>query len=537
MTGSRGHDDLVRAWQEAIGSAEHALRGDGVTRAQVATAVGALCGYPQLLGRPSVGQDVTYLLSLLDSLGLYDTSRLLMKQVVSSFGQHPGALNMDAAVRNQLAVAFAERGHLTTAAMLLAHSAEGGSWPAATLANQACVMLRLENLEGAADTAARARRAAVSAGGDHEAEGQLDVQVLATAVLAEVFRQVGRDAEADQLLDELEGFVRRLVRLLGGNHPKSLSALVTLASAEFESARAAGEHERMERAGDVIAIAAQRLSATLGAEHPRSLSALQSHATVEYEAARVLMGGRLQGARALMTAAARHADALHRWDPRSLDLDDVIELGRAAVASTPDDHPDRAAHLARLGDALQARFAHTGTQEDLNEAIDMGRAAVAATPDQHPVKALILTSFGDALQARFAHTGAQEDLIEVIEVRRAAVASTPDDHPDRAVYLARLGSTLHAWVGRTRAYEDLIEATDRAAHLDLLNASRLLRTEAGQELNYEELERLYPLLGRLKGTGDLEGLPPEVVARLVQLASSDPSRDSDSESNPSRRRP
>jgi DNA-binding SARP family transcriptional activator len=140
--------------------------------------------------------------------------------------------------------------------------------------------------------------------------------LLATAILVVAARRADRHREADQLVEELEDFARALVRLLGGDHPKSVSALVTLASAEFESAKAADDRERMERAADVIAIAAQRMSATLGIHHPRSLSALRSLATVEYEVVQALGARRgLHGARALVAAVARRAAVWQRAVP------------------------------------------------------------------------------------------------------------------------------------------------------------------------------------------------------------------------------
>ncbi|MFF4733766.1 hypothetical protein ACFY3M_53105 [Streptomyces mirabilis] len=415
-----GGPDLTGAWQDAITAAERALRGDRVTRAQVVTTVEVLCEGLQLLDRPSVGRHINYLVSLLDFLGLYDTSRVLLEHVASCFVLDPPALNMDAAVRNQLAVTFAERGHLPAAARLLTGSAKGSVWTAATLANQACVMLRRRDVERAVDAAFRARQAVVPAEGDDETEEELDVHVLATAVLAQVARMGGLHAVADELVDELEGFVRRLVRLLGGDHPKSLSALVTLAWAEFESAREAGESQRIERAGDVIALAAQRMSAILGTEHPRSLSVLQIMATVEHETAWVLGSDRrLQGANALMRATVRRADGLRRWDPWSLGLDETIEVERAAVAAIPVGHPDRAVHLTRFSNALQARFKHTGNPEALFEAIEVGRAAIAATPDDHRDRAARLTNLNFALQAWLARSGNLHSRWERFERTRA----------------------------------------------------------------------------------------------------------------------
>ena len=54
------------------------------------------------------------------------------------------------------------------------------------------------------------------------------------------------------------------------------------------------------------------------------------------------------------------------------------------MAVTPDDHSKRAEHLANLGAVLLTRFKRTGTRTDLDEAIEITRAAIDATPAEHP---------------------------------------------------------------------------------------------------------------------------------------------------------
>ncbi|MCX5559530.1 Hsp70 family protein [Streptomyces sp. NBC_00038] len=305
---------MSNTWQEAIAFAERALQGENSARSQAARAVEPLCTERLPLDRPTMGKDFAYLVSLLDALGLYNASQALLEHLTSDLVQNPRALDMDEAGCNQLAVTLADRGHLATAAKLLADSARSGSASATTLVNLASVMLSQDDSAGAADCAARARRAAGPAEGDQGSEEWLDIQLLATGLLVATARRADRHAEADQLVEELEGFARDLVRLLGNDHPKSVSALVTLASAEFESAKAAGDLERMERAADVIAIAAQRMSATLGIHHPRSISALRSLATVEYESVQALAARRgLHSARALVATATQRAAV---WQPR-----------------------------------------------------------------------------------------------------------------------------------------------------------------------------------------------------------------------------
>ncbi|KAH8903000.1 hypothetical protein BR93DRAFT_971944 [Coniochaeta sp. PMI_546] len=50
------------------------------------------------------------------------------------------------------------------------------------------------------------------------------------------------------------------------------------------------------------------------------------------------------------------------------DLEEAIAVGRKAVASTPDDHPDRAAWLNNLGIKLGRRYERTGAMADLKDA-------------------------------------------------------------------------------------------------------------------------------------------------------------------------
>ena len=69
------------------------------------------------------------------------------------------------------------------------------------------------------------------------------------------------------------------------------------------------------------------------------------------------------------------------------DLDRAITMNEQAVASTPDDHPDRAGRLNNLGIALQSRFERTGSMDDLDRAITTNEQAVASTPDDHPDRA------------------------------------------------------------------------------------------------------------------------------------------------------
>lgn len=53
----------------------------------------------------------------------------------------------------------------------------------------------------------------------------------------------------------------------------------------------AADRDRMERAVDVLALAAQKTAAVLGASHPQALATLRAFAGAEYEAAALLVPG------------------------------------------------------------------------------------------------------------------------------------------------------------------------------------------------------------------------------------------------------
>ena len=150
------------------------------------------------------------------------------------------------------------------------------------------------------------------------------------------------------------------------------------------------------------------------------------------------------------------------------DLDEAVTLGQEAVAATPTDHPDRPGYLSNLSNALRTRFERTGVLGDLNEAITTGQAALVAEmmsaepgtydPTDHPNWPMMLSNLGNALQARFGHTGVLGDLDEAITIGRDAVAATPTDHPHRPRRLSNLGFALRLRFERTGVLGDLDEA-------------------------------------------------------------------------------
>ncbi|MFI5590017.1 hypothetical protein ACIA5G_33560 [Amycolatopsis sp. NPDC051758] len=141
---------------------------------------------------------------------------------------------------------------------------------------------------------------------------------------------------------------------------------------------------------------------------------------------------------------------------RLADLDEAIEMGRAAIRTTSDPL-SRALHLSNLCSALQTRFERTGMPADLDEAIEAGRAATAisADDDSHAGR---LSSLSNALRNRFGMSGSLADLAEAIDLSRKAVAATPSEHPDRVKRMSNHATAVLCRFGRSGTLADLDEA-------------------------------------------------------------------------------
>jgi Uncharacterized protein conserved in bacteria len=139
-------------------------------------------------------------------------------------------------------------------------------------------------------------------------------------------------------------------------------------------------------------------------------------------------------------------------------LSDMVRLWRRILDAVPAGHPDHAAYLVALGDALQARFEQTGDVADLDEAIRRGQEAVAATPAYHPRYSLALTILANALRSRFEQAGDIADLHEAIRRGQEAVDAAPRDHPCRAEALTVLGAARYVRFEQTGTITDLHEA-------------------------------------------------------------------------------
>lgn len=482
-------------WQQAITDAERALSGDTDARRRAWAAALALCGSPVELGRPGLGRDLTYLVTLLETLGHTEASHALLQHVVSRLLWDPESLPATGDLRDQLAVALADRGHLSAAATLLSTAvsmgphADGEPVGSRSLANLAAVKLRLGDLTGARSAAERAQRLGAT---DEPAQIRLETELLTTSVLAETARRQGRDDDADRLVDAIADTARQLARRLGDGHPTSLSALVTLARAEFGSALAVGDHARMERAVDVIAVAAQKASAMLGPRHPLCRSILANLAATEFEAARATGDARrIEEAEALVRAAAEQADgerrpAVRLPTPPPTVPPDAPPVPASAVQGTATAEPTGPPKWAAEGAEI-LRFGVLGPVRIWRE----GETVSTGSPQQRALLVVLLLREG--------RTATASELIDALY---------GEDPPSQALaairtYASRLRKTLEPGllVSESGGYALRVPA----GSLDL-NVAQDLAAEAERARAAGERSRARALIGKALALWDGEPL-------------------------------
>ncbi|KAG1824135.1 TPR-like protein [Suillus variegatus] len=161
----------------------------------------------------------------------------------------------------------------------------------------------------------------------------------------------------------------------------------------------------------------------------------------------------------------------HRFRQRGImsDLDEAIELYRAALLLRLPGHSDRSASLNSLADGLTVRFRQRGIMSDLDEAIELLRAALLLRLPGHSDRSASLNSLAVSLQDRFLQRGILSDLNEAIELYRAALLLRPPGHSDRSASVHDLATSLQHRFRQRGIMSDLDEA------IELYRAALLLR--------------------------------------------------------------
>ncbi|RYP41527.1 hypothetical protein DL767_000954 [Monosporascus sp. MG133] len=141
-----------------------------------------------------------------------------------------------------------------------------------------------------------------------------------------------------------------------------------------------------------------------------------------------------------------------------VNLDEMVELIREELGTTPDGDPARVELLNALGAVLFDRYLGTRVLNDLNEAIQVARQVINAIPDDHPERPNSLNTLGIRLGERYSRSEAIADLNEAVQVMRQVVDNPSSGILEPAGVLYNLGMLLRFKFSRTRDADDLEEA-------------------------------------------------------------------------------
>ncbi|KAG2130228.1 CHAT domain-containing protein [Suillus clintonianus] len=191
------------------------------------------------------------------------------------------------------------------------------------------------------------------------------------------------------------------------------------------------------------------------------------------------------------------------------DLDDAIKLHRATLALHPPGHPCRPISLSNLAGSLRNRSMQLERRilSDLDEAINLHRAALALCPTDHPHRVVSLNNLAMSLGNRFHHQGIPLDLDEVIELHRDALVLCPPGHPLRSSFLYNLANRLLDKFEQRNVLSDLDEAIHH-------NRAALANSPVGHPDRCASLQNLASSLGvRFQQREILSDLDEEIELR------------------------
>jgi hypothetical protein len=117
-----------------------------------------------------------------------------------------------------------------------------------------------------------------------------EISLLVSRAVVELEQARANDdpIELDRLVLALETITARAAASLGSDHPQTVTAMVNLACAEFESARTTAEPRstRLERAVEALRAASELATRRLGAEHHLAVTVSVTHARALRDMAR-----------------------------------------------------------------------------------------------------------------------------------------------------------------------------------------------------------------------------------------------------------
>ncbi|KAJ6461773.1 CHAT domain-containing protein [Mycena sanguinolenta] len=213
-------------------------------------------------------------------------------------------------------------------------------------------------------------------------------------------------------------------------------------------------------------------------------------------------------------------DILFQPDQGSGTVDNLNQAVCAYGDAVRDD-PEDFIYLADLGTSLLRCFGQLGDLDDLNQSVLRLEAAVALTPDGHPDKPSMLNNRGISLCSRFQRLGDLHDLNQSVLRLEAAVALTPDGHPDKPSQLNNLGNSLLSHFDRLGDLQDALKAAGQVVR-DAASAAIAAHDyqKAVEWLDQGRSVIWGQLLNLRTPVDELRKINPDLANRLVSLSNS-----------------
>jgi tetratricopeptide (TPR) repeat protein len=409
-------------------------------------------------------EDRAYLAVLLDWLGMREQAMLALHLAGSEHDDHGARM---ANLEGMLASRHAEYDRARELfGRALSAAGDGTSLRAKILANLAALSLITGEVRSAS-----AWLTQVDNVGRQASDPATDVLLASTRF--GIAREDGDLPGLREAVSQLSEATRATVAELGSDHPLALTAVASLAAAEFELGAAEESVENQERAIAVLEVTAHRLAADLGAYHPQALTCLKNLCVADLRLAQA-SGSKDRAQRAVYALESVSQRIENRLANPGIELEE----------SFPAD--DRAARIAEIFGMIDALTGDNDRQINLcREALALMTTEEAASPAAGWLEFVA----GKALVRRTGPDRVADLTAAIVSFQAALARWTPESQPENWV-------AAHA--NLSVAYSDLHALTgsldDEQAALDALGVA-LRRTD--RELNPVSWAQLANNLGTL----------------------------------------
>ena len=229
--------------------------------------------------------------------------------------------------------------------------------------------------------------------------------------LASTLKAQGDLARAREQMEQVLEIHRRI---LGDEDPDMLISMANLAQALYAQGDLAGARERQEQVLEIR----QRV---LGDEHPDTLISMNN------------LAGTLYAQGDLARACEQ--------------MEQVLEIRQRVLG---DEHPDTLTSMNNLAETLKAQGDLAGARERHEQVLEIRRRVLG---DEHPGTLTSMNNLAGTLYAQGDLARACEQIEQVLEIRRRVLG---DEHPDTLTSMNDLAVTLHAQ-GDLAAARELVD--------------------------------------------------------------------------------